>query len=118
MKTTTVTVIMNILSGRVAGMLGQLSKVAPSALPGLTTEIDETTTALTDFARHQHDTNGAEINAGIAAIGVLVDHQHELAELDKFFETGSGRGTRAHKMVKALVRLANDSKPETLNQPA
>lgn len=118
MKSQTSAMVMTVLSDRLHGMIAQLSKSPPSHLPGLTAGIDETSAALTDFARNQHETNTADVNAGIAAIGVLTDHEAELEELNKFFESGAGRGGRAHKMVRSLLKLVNDSKPETLAQPA
>lgn len=118
MKDQTITTVVNILSTRLKNMIDRIGTAVQPVKIGLLTEIEETTAALTDIARHQDDSNAAEINAGLAAVGILIDHEQELTELERFFETGSGKGSRAHKMVKGLLKIAVDSRVETLNQPA
>lgn len=117
MKPTTISTISHILSDRLHGMIAQLSKAPAANVPGLAAGIDETSSALTDFARHQHETNAAEVNAGLLAVGILTDNVKELEELDRFFEGGTGKGGRAHKMVKGLLNVARHQAPETLTQP-
>lgn len=119
MKPQTKNTITGILSDRLHSMISQLSKAPAVNVAGLTAEIDTTTAALTDFARHQNEPVDTQNQAGLTAVSILTDNVKELEELDKFFEGGSGRGTRAHKMVRGLLNVARvAAEPETLDEPA
>lgn len=117
MKEETVSTITSILSSRLQNMVGQIGKVAPSAIAGLTAEIDTTSATLTDFIRNQQATNVSETNAAFVALDLIAEHQTQLEELNTFFEQGAGKGGKAHKMIKGLLKVVHSRQPETLTNP-
>jgi hypothetical protein len=101
-----------MLTSKITALAGHIDKAPSSLVSAALVELEETTAALCDFTR---DGNATADDAAIDALKTIETHHAELAQLDDFFEKGSGKGSKTHLFVRRLRTIAEPA--EVLDAP-
>jgi hypothetical protein len=104
-------IIRTTLSGKVRDLLVEVNRPVPPLTPpghvNAINELDAYSAALVDFMRSGQTADEVAINA----LDVLMDGAGQLAELDKYFEKGTGKGSPVHIFIRRLRTLADSQLP-------
>lgn len=104
--------IKNLLTNRMRDLLDHASKLNP-APSGLVSEIETTSAALCDFIRGEQG-----VNPAVAAVSeTVVRGRDHLIALHEILDSGTGKGSAAHKFVGRLIGLITPPAGAPQDQP-
>jgi hypothetical protein len=102
-------IIRGLLSTKVRELLVEMNRPGPLATPAtLINDLDAYSAALVDFMRAGQSTDN---DVALSALDALTDGAGTLAELDAYFDKGTGKGSVPHKLIRRLRMIAENQLP-------
>jgi hypothetical protein len=107
-------IIRAVLSSKVRDLLVETNRPAnaapltPPMQSNLIADLEAYSLALVDFMRAGQATAD---DVALNALDTLVDGAVQLAELDKYFDKGTGKGSPVHQFIRRLRTLAESQLP-------
>lgn len=97
------------LSNKIREILTEVARPTPGGIQAnCIADLDAYSAALVDFMRAGTVTAD---EAAMTALDALIDGSGQLAELDNYFDKGSGKGSTLHKFIRRLRQIAETNLP-------
>ncbi|HVQ43847.1 MAG TPA: hypothetical protein VMT30_02685 [Candidatus Saccharimonadia bacterium] len=108
-------VVRGLLSNKIREVLSDINRPVGATPPlpgnmviGLVGELDAYSAALVDFMRAGQSPDN---DVALSALDALIDGAGTLAELDAYFDKGTGKGSVPHKLIRRLRVIAEHQLP-------